>query len=228
MHIALIPDGNRRWAKKRNLLPWQGHQEGARRLEKILKSVLDFDISHFTVWGCSLDNLTKRSKKEVKVLHKIFEDYFKKLLKERLVAEKKIRINFFGRWEKYFSKDLKETIRQLKEKTKTYSRYFLNFLMAYDGKDEMLECIKNIAKKAPKKIDSNIISENLWTGDLPPVDLVIRTGVENDPHNSSGFLMWQTTYSQFYFTKTLFPDFSEKEFRGAITNFLKRERRLGG
>lgn len=227
MHIAFIPDGNRRWAKKRNLPPWKGHKEGAKRLEEILRVALDLNISHFTFWGCSIDNLTKRDKKEINFLLQIFERYFKKLLKEKLISKEMVKINFFGRWEKYFPENLKKTIRELIENTKNYKKRFLTFLMAYDGRDEMLECIRKIVKKRIKKIDSKIILENLETGSLPQVDLVIRTGVEGDPHNSAGFLMWQTAYSQFYFTKTLFPDFSEKEFKKAIQDFLKRQRRFG-
>jgi len=94
----------------------------------------------------------------------------------------------------------------------------------------MLDCIKKISeisKKRKIKVNDNLIKENLWTGSLPAVDLIIRTGCQGDPHNSAGFMMWQTAYSQFYFTDTLFPDFSPQEFEKAIKNYLKRERRFG-
>jgi len=226
-HLALIPDGNRRWAKKRNLPPWQGHIEGAKALEKILKKAWELKIPYFTFWGSSLDNILKREKKEVKVLFSLYQRYFEKLLKERKIFEEKVKVNFFGRWEKLFPKNLVKTLKTLKEKTKSHNKYFLTFLLAYDGRDEMLEAIKKISKKKIKKIDEKILLENLWTGELPPVDLVIRTGCEGDPHNSAGFMMWQTAYSQFYFTKTYFPDFSPEEFEKAIKDFLKRERRFG-
>lgn len=229
-HLALIPDGNRRWAKKRGLLPWQGHIEGAKTLEKILKKALEMKIPYFTFWGSSYDNLTKRSKKEVNVFFSLYKKYFKKLLKEKKIFEEKVRVNFFGKWREIFPKDLKKIIENLMEKTKNHNQYFLNFLLAYNGTDEMLEAIKKISqisKKKKIKIDEKILLENLWTGSLPPVDLVIRTGCQGDPHNSTGFMMWQTAYSQFYFTKTLFPDFSPEELEKAIEDFEKRERRFG-
>jgi undecaprenyl diphosphate synthase len=157
----------------------------------------------------------------------LYQKYFKRLLKEKRIFEEKVRVNIFGRWKEIFPKKLKETIFEIIKKTKNHDRYFLTFLLAYNGTDEMLEAIKKISKKKIKKIDEKILLENLWTGSLPPVDLVIRTGCEGDPHNSAGFMMWHTAYSQFYFTKTLFPDFSPEEFEKAIENFQKRERRFG-
>jgi len=229
-HIALIPDGNRRWAKKRGLLPLQGHFEGAKVVEKILKKVLEMKIPYFTFWGGSYDNLTKRSKKEISFLFKVYEIYFKRLFKEKIIDEKKVKINVFGRWREIFPESLKKIIEKVIEKTKNYKNYFLTLLLAYNGTDEMLDCIKKISeisKKGKIKVNDNLIKENLWTGSLPAVDLIIRTGCQGDPHNSTGFMMWQTAYSQFYFTKTLFPHFSPEEFEKAIKNYLKRERRFG-
>lgn len=229
-HLAIIPDGNRRWAKKRGLLPWQGHFEGAKNLEKILKKVWELKIPYFTFWGMSADNVLKRPKKEVSALFKIFHNYFQKLLSLKEIEKEKIKVNVFGRWGELFPERLKEKIKKVIEKTKNNQNYVLTFLLAYNGTDEMLEAISKIVKKAKKqnfKITEEILLENLWTGSLPPVDLVIRTGCEGDPHNSAGFMMWQTAYSQFYFTKTLFPDFSPRELEEAINDYLKREKRLG-
>lgn len=226
-HIALIPDGNRRWAKRKNLPPWQGHIEGAKTLEKILKKAWEMKIPYFTFWGSSLDNLTKRPKEEVKVLYSLYEKYFKKLLKEKKIFKEKVRINVFGRWKEIFPKKLREIVERLIEKTKNHERYNLTFLLAYNGTDEMLEAIKKIKKTKTEKVTEELLLKNLWTGSLPQVDLVIRTGCEKDPHNSTGFMMWKTAYSQFYFTKTYFPDFTPEEFEKAIKNFEKRERRFG-
>jgi len=226
-HVVLIPDGNRRWAKKRGFLPWQGHFEGAKVVEKILKKALEMKIPYFTFWGGSYDNLTERSKKEINFLFKVYQGYFEKLLKEKRIDEKKVKINIFGRWREIFPESLKKIVEKTIEKTKNYKNYFLTLLLAYNGTDEMLEAINKIAKKEKMKIDEKVLLENLWTGNLPPVDLIIRTGCEGDPHNSAGFMMWHTAYSQFYFTKTLFPDFSPQEFEKAIKDYLKRERRFG-
>lgn len=229
-HIAIIPDGNRRWAKKRGFLSWQGHLEGTKAIEKLLKKVLELRIPYLTFWGGSYDNLTQRSKKEIAFLIKIYEQYFQKLLKEKKVYENEVKINVFGRWEEIFPQKLKKIIEQMIEKTKTHNQYTLSLLLAYNGTDEMIDCIKQISKisdKAEIKINEDLIKKNLWTGSLPAVDLVIRTACESDPHNSAGFMMWQTAYSQFYFTNTLFPDFSPGELEKAINDFLKRERRFG-
>jgi len=229
-HIALIPDGNRRWARKKGFLPWLGHQAGTKALEKILDKALELKIPYFTFWGGSYDNLTKRSKTEVNFLFKVYTDRFRKVLKDERTHRNKMKINVLGRWREILPKKSQEAIEKAIEATKNYNRYFSTFLIAYDGTDEMLDCIQKIAKKTggnPVKITKNLIKENLWTKDLPPVDLVIRTGCQGDPHLSAGFMMWDITYSQLYFTKTLFPDFSPKEFEKIIQDYSKRERRLG-
>lgn len=230
LHVALIPDGNRRWAKRRNLLPWEGHIEGAKTFEKILKKAWELKIPYFTFWGMSADNVLKRPKKEVRALFKIFKDYFLKLLNSKEIEKEEVKINVFGKWRIFFPEKVKEIIEKVIEKTKGNKRYVLTLLLGYNGTDEILEAISKIIKKAKKrnfKFTEKTLLENLWTGKLPPVDLVIRTGCEGDPHNSAGFMMWHTAYSQFYFTKTLFPDFSPEEFEKAIEDYLNREKRLG-
>ena len=229
-HVAIIPDGNRRWARKRGLLPWVGHLEGAKTLEKILEKALELKIPYFTFWGGSWDNLTKRSKTEVKFLFKVYADYFKKALKNKKIHQNKVKVNAIGRWKEILPKETQKAIEKTIEVTKNYKNYFLTFLLAYDGTDEMLNCIQKIteiSQDKPIKITKELIKENLWTKDLPPVDLIIRTGCEGDPHLSAGFMMWDTTYSQLYFTKTLFPAFTPKEFEKIIEDYSKRERRLG-
>ena len=229
-HIALIPDGNRRWARKRGILSWLGHRTGTKALEKILDKALELKIPYFTFWGGSYDNLTKRSKTEVNFLFKVYTDRFRKVLKDERTHRNKVKINVLGRWREILPKKSQEAIEKAIEATKNYNRYFSTFLIAYDGTDEMLDCIQKIAKKTggnPVKITKNLIKENLWTKDLPPVDLVIRTGCQGDPHLSAGFMMWDTTYSQLYFTQTFFPDFGQKEFEKIIEDYSKRERRLG-
>jgi undecaprenyl diphosphate synthase len=230
MHVVVIPDGNRRWAKKRGLFPWQGHIEGAKTLEKILKKTWELKIPHFTFWGMSADNVLKRPKKEVEVLFSIFKRQFKKLARSREIQKEGVKINVFGLWEKLFPENVKTAIKEAIDKTKKNKNFNLTFLLAYNGTDEMLEAIRKIVKKAKREeieIVEKTLLENLWTGSLPPVDLVIRTGCEGDPHNSAGFMMWHTAYSQFYFTETFFPAFTQEEFEKAIKNFLKRERRFG-
>jgi len=222
-HVALIPDGNRRWANKKNLPSFMGHQKGAETLEKIIYKFLELKIPYLTFWGSSLDNITKRSKTEVNYLFKIFEDQFNKISEEEKIHENKVRIEVIGKWREYFPENTKIAIEKAIEKTKNYNNFVLTFLMAYNGTDEMIDCIKKIKGEVTKEK----IKENLWTKNLPEVDFIIRTGCKSDPHNSAGFMMWDSAYSQLYFTNKFFPDFKEKSFEAAIEDYSKRERRNG-
>ena len=231
-HIAIIPDGNRRWAKKKGLLSFLGHNKGAEVAEEIIKEAINLKIPYFTFWGCSVNNIVKRSKIEVSFLFKIFEKQFKKISEDKAIYENKIRINVFGRWKELFPKETSIVIENAIEKTKNHNNYQLNFLLAYSGKDEMTETIKNISdlklKNKNLEINESLIKNNLWTKNSPPVDLVIRTGEgDNLAHWSDGFMMWDAANSQFYFTKTLWPDFNKKEFKKAIDKFSFTEKRLG-
>jgi len=229
-HVVVIPDGNRRWARKRGLQPWLGHREGTKALEKILDKSLELKIPYFTFWGGSWDNLTKRSKTEVNFLFKAYTEQFKRAIKNERTHQNKVKINVFGRWKEILPKATQKAIEKATEVTKNYNNYFLTFLLAYDGTDEMMDCIQKIANltKGKKiKVTEKLIKENLWTKDLPPVDLVIRTGCEGDPHISAGFMMWDTAYSQFYFTRTFFPAFTPKKFEEIIKDYAQRQRRFG-
>ena len=232
-HVVVIPDGNRRWAKKKGLasivghkVSFSGHQKGASSAEEVIKKALELKIPYLTIWGSSLDNVLKRSKSEISYLYKIFKEEFEKIAEEEGMHKNKVRIEVIGRWKEYFSEDLKKAINNAIEKTKNYDKHVLTFLMAYNGDDEMIECMK-ILKKKGSPISEKTIKENLWTKNLPKVDLIIRTGCSKDPHNSAGMMMWDTAYSQLYFTDKLFPDFKGKEFEKAIKDFIDRERRLG-
>lgn len=228
-HIVVIPDGNRRWAKKKRLPSFFGHREGAKTTEKILKAVLELKIPYFTFWGSSLGNIIKRPKKEVDFLFNLFEKYFKKLAKDKEIEKKGVKINVIGRWRELFPERVKKAIEEAVKKTKNNKNFQLTFLLAYSGIDEMTAAIQKIAdfkiKNLELKIDEELIKNNLWTKDLPPVDLVIRTGGE--PHWSAGMMMWDVADSQLYFTETLYPDLSVDEFKKAVNNYLKIERRMG-
>jgi len=226
-HVAIIPDGNRRWAKKRGLQPWVGHQVGAKKFEKVLEKALELKIPYLTFWAGSWDNLTKRPKIEIKFLFKVYGDWFKKIADDKRIHKYEVRIDFLGRWKEILPTETKRIIEKAKEATKGYNKHFLTFLIAYDGRNEMIDCIRKIINSSKVKINEETIKENLWTKDLPQVDLVIRTGCENDPHISAGFMMWDTSYSQLHFTKTLLPDFKPGEFEKIIQGFSARERRFG-
>jgi len=227
-HIVIIPDGNRRWAKKRGFKAWIGHKAGSKRSEDIFNKALEMKIPYITFWGGSFDNLTKRTKFEIQALCKIYEEQFKKISKDKRIHNAKANINAIGKWKEIFPEKTKKEIKNAIEKTKNYKNYYLTFLLAYNGTDEMLDCIKKIKEDEKiKEITEKEIKQNLFTKNLPPVDLVIRTGCHGDPHNSAGLMMWDAAYSQLHFTETFFPDFTPEEFEEIIKECSKRERRLG-
>ncbi|MDI6821134.1 MAG: polyprenyl diphosphate synthase [Patescibacteria group bacterium] len=222
-HLAIIPDGNRRWAKKKRTPEFFGHREGVKSGEAILRVALKAGILYLTFWGLSLDNVQKRSKMELKFLFTIFEKQFKKLLTSKEIFENDVRVDFIGRWREMFPAPIKKVMEEVIKKTVKHTKHHLTFLMAYNGFDEMLEAIRNL--RGAKNIDFNAVKNNLWTKNLPSVDLVVRTG--GDPHWSNGFLMWDVGNAHLHFTETLWPDFSPDEFERIIEDFGKNGRRFG-
>ncbi len=230
-HVVCIPDGNRRWAKEKGLPSFMGHREGAKAFETVLYAALDEQIKNITVWGCSIDNVTKRDPKEVKFLFELFERHFKKLLKSKVVREREVRVRFLGAWKKYFPESCQAVMREVEAATKKNANHNLTFLLAYSGVEEMTQAVQKIAATKAKDpemvITANTIKEFLYTKDLPSVDLVIRTGTHGDPHFSSGFMMFDVADAQLYFTQTHWPDFGKAEFHTALVHFENTERRKG-
>lgn len=226
-HIVIIPDGNRRWAKERGLEPWKGHEEGAKNTEELLRRAIKIGVKCFSLWGSSLENLTRRPLAEKRALLRIYEEYFQKLLSSSDIHDNKVKINFIGRWEDQFPSSLKKIMNDCSEATKNYSNHMLNFFLAYSGDDEMIDAIKQIVDKgiSAKDISGETIKQHLMTKDLPPVDYMIRTGGE--PHLSAGFMMWDVANSQLYFSDLYYPDFGVDKLEEAIEDFSKRGRRLG-
>ncbi|MFA6160233.1 MAG: polyprenyl diphosphate synthase [Parcubacteria group bacterium] len=226
-HIAIIPDGNRRWAKAKGLDPWEGHDAGATNLEKLIQFALKKEINCLSLWGSSMDNLLKRPISEKKALLDIYKRYFKRLLEGKEIHENEVKVNVIGHWEEQFPESLKIIIKEAIEKTKHYKKRILNFMLAYSGTDDMLQAVEKIIAKSEKgaKITPEILKANLMTSELPPVDFMIRTGGE--PHNSNGFLMWDSSDAQLYFSSENFPDFNEEKFEEALEEYARRERRFG-
>ena len=226
-HVAIIPDGNRRWARGRGLEPWEGHEAGSKNLETLIETARDLGIRELSFWGSSLDNLRKRPLPEKTALLDIYERYFGKILESREIVEHEVRVRFIGRWREQFPESLTKLLSDIEEKTREHSRHFLNFFLAYGGMDDMLQAFRTAASRglSPEAIDGNTVKSLLMTAELAPVDLLIRTG--QGFHNSSGFLMWDTADSQLLFSEKFFPDFGAEDFRAAIEDFAARERRYG-
>ncbi|QQS23371.1 di-trans,poly-cis-decaprenylcistransferase [bacterium] len=224
-HLAIIPDGNRRWAKARLLLPWKGHIEGVKRFWELAEAAAQMGIKYLTFWAGSYGNLDKRSKEEVDVLFQLMADELAKPELLEKLEKNKTSLKVIGEWE-LFARDskLKDTLQGIENKTTEGAEYQLTILFGYDGQREMLAAVKSL-QQSGQEVNADNLQQSLWTKELPAVDLVIRTGGE--PHWSAGFLMWQTANSQYYFTEDLWPDFKVPQLKTALEDFERRERRLG-
>lgn len=224
-HVAIIMDGNGRWATKRNLSRSIGHLEGSKTLKKIVEYAFSNGIEILSVFAFSTENF-KRSKEEVNYLMnlfvKMFKDYFDEL------NEKGIKI-VFSKKESGLPDKLENIIKDVTEKTKDNKNGIFNVCINYGGQDEIVDVVKKISKKVLDgninidDINKNIIEENLYQK-LPPIDLLIRTSGE---YRISNYMLWQMAYSEMYFTNTYFPDFDEFELKKAIEEYSKRDRRFG-
>jgi len=225
-HVAIIMDGNGRWAKSRKLQRSQGHIEGVKRVEEIIDAANNAGVGVLTLFTFSTENWG-RPKSEVSLLMKILSQILgqktKKLIKEN------IRFNLIGRREDA-PEDVLKIIEETMAKTKKSTGMVLNMAFNYGGRVEIVEAAKKIAsdvKTGKLKIDDiseKTISQSLYTKGLPDPDLLIRTSGEQ---RISNFLLWQLSYAEFYFTEKFWPDFTEKEFKKAIKEYQRRDRRYG-
>lgn len=224
-HVAIILDGNGRWAKERGLTRSMGHDAGFTNLKNISKYILSKGIKVLSVYAFSTENF-KRSKDEVDYLMNIFTSKFKSCIKD--FNKENIKVIFSGRDKPLPNKVLK-AMKELEEATKDNTKGILNICINYGGRSELVDTCKKIGKMVENKeisiddIDEELVSRNLYN-DLPDVDLMIRTSGEL---RLSNFMLWQNSYAEFYFPKTYFPDFDEEEFDKAIIEYTKRDRRFG-
>ncbi len=223
-----MPDGNRRWAKRKGKPAYFGHRAGAKNAEMIFMNAFARDVSCVTIWGCSVKNLTERPVAEVKSLYAVFEYAFRRFLTRLDVFKKKgIQLEVIGRFEEYFPKRLTNVVHKLTRETAHFGDRRLTLLMGYSGTEEIIGAVRKIVRDgiAGKDVDGAAIKQRLWTRDLPPVDLAIRTGGE--PHWSDGAMMWDTADAHLYFTDTFWPDFDLKEFEKALAAYSAAGRRFG-
>ncbi|GBD03306.1 Ditrans,polycis-undecaprenyl-diphosphate synthase ((2E,6E)-farnesyl-diphosphate specific) [bacterium HR19] len=222
-HVAIIMDGNGRWAQKRNLPRIEGHREGAKSVDDVVETARKIGVKYLTLYAFSKDNW-KRPKEEVSALINLLRDYLKKE-KERM-KKNGIRFNVVGDI-KDFPKDVQKQIKEVMEYTKDCEKMTLTLALSYSGKNEIVKAVKKIAqlvkkkKLSPKEICQELLQKLMG---LPDVELLIRTSGEM---RISDFLLWQISYAELYFTKKLWPDFRGKDLIKAIRWFSKRERRFG-
>jgi len=228
-HVAIMMDGNRRWAAKLGLDSWKGHGEGSNRVKEIITEAVNLKIPYFSFWGSSLDNIIKRSPEEVAHLLEIFKNKFNEIAEDKNIHRDKIKISVLGKWKELLPAEVSGAMQKAIDNTNDYGNHFLNFLIAYSGVDEMESAIEKIAREAEQnpgiKITPELIKSRLFTKDLPPVDYLIRTG--GDPHLSTGFMMWDVADAQLHFSDKLWPDFTAEDFRAAVEEYGNRQRKFG-
>jgi len=222
-HIAIVPDGNGRWAEHRGLPRLEGHSVGAENMHRMVEYLNEYPIKYVTLYGFSTENWS-RPEEEVEGLFHILADFIERTVSE--IHQKGIKLCHLGRLEE-LPEDLQQAINKAVELTKNNSRMTLSVAFNYGGRMEILDAIRRIVAEgvAPHDIDEELFSRYLYTGDLPNVDLLIRTG---DETRLSNFLIWQTTYSEYHFTKVLWPDFGKKDIDRALLSYSRRQRRFGG
>ncbi len=224
IHIAIIPDGNRRWARKRGLPVFEGHKFAAEKtLPKLIKKLQERGVNYFTFWALSTENLIERTKKEVDVLMQLMRYFLKSKAAE--LHKKGIKMKIIGNREK-LPADIQNQIRKVEELTKNNQEMTIVFAINYGGRDEIIRAIKKVESRKSKveRLNKDNFNNVLDTAGIPDPDLIIRTGGEK---RLSGFMLWQSEYSELYFSDVLFPDFSEKELEKAINDFASRKRRFG-
>ena len=226
-HIAIIMDGNGRWAKKRMLPRVMGHKMGADALDRMLNAAGDLGVEHITVYAFSTENW-KRAEEEVKGIMGILREYINKYFREYINSD--FRVDSVGDLSR-LSPDLQEDIARLKEASKDRKGIHLTIAMNYGGRDEIKRAVQKLArdvkdgKLQPEDITEELISQNLDSYPTPDPELVIRTSGE---FRTSNFLLWQSAYAEYYITDKLWPDFTVDDLIDAIKSYQGRDRRFGG
>ena len=227
-HIAIILDGNRRFAEERGLDRLQGHFFGAKKLEEVIGWCQETGIKHITVYAFSAENFS-RSSEEVKTLMDLFTKKFKEVANDERVHKYKIRVRAIGDTTS-LPEQVKEAIEAAQVATKGYDGYTLNIAVGYGGRSELAQAIRRICERIergelrPSDVNESLINQHLYTAGLPDPDLIVRTSGEE---RLSGFLLWQSAYSELYFCEANWPEFSKIDFLRAIRTYQGRERRFG-
>jgi undecaprenyl diphosphate synthase len=222
-HVAIIMDGNRRWAAKRGLSVDEGHEAGTRNAERIIEYARDLGVKHLTLYTLSTENWRKRAKKEVEGIFNLFLQVIREKRDE--YARQGIKVFILGNFQAFPRKVAKAIEEMLKIVLKN-ERMKLNVALNYGGRDEIIKAIQEIIRERvpADRVNEELISKHLYTNGQPDPDLLIRTGGDI---RLSNFLLWQMSYAELYFTDTLWPDFGPRELDKAIVEFQKRQRRFG-
>ncbi|MFO7865371.1 MAG: isoprenyl transferase [Candidatus Aminicenantes bacterium] len=221
-HIALIMDGNGRWAEKRKLPRIEGHRSGAESIQEVVETSARLGISYLTLFAFSKENW-KRPKSEVSTLWRLLLEYLKK--EDKVLMENQFKLNVIGQTER-IPRNTRRELERVIEMTKNNTRMIVTLALNYSGRQEIMDAVKKIAadKTALESLDEKTFSGYLYTSDIPDPDLLIRTSGEL---RISNFLLWQIAYSEIWITPVFWPDFRRKHILQALVDFQKRERRFG-
>ena len=223
-HIGIIMDGNRRWAVRRGLTAMEGHEAGVKALIEIVEHCLELGVETLTIYALSTENWRKRARKEVEGLFNLLLRAVEE--KKEEYKEKGVKVAVIGDFQA-FPRKVVRAIREMLAVVKTHERLKVNVALNYGGRDEILRAVKKIVEQdiPTKEINEEMFGKFLYTNGEPDPDLMIRTGGQE---RLSNFLLWQLSYSELYFTDTLWPDFSPRKIDQAIAEYQRRERRFGG
>lgn len=227
-HVAIIMDGNRRYAKDFGMLVAEGHDKGRQKLEDVLEWCMEIGVKMLTVYAFSTENVG-RSSEEIDALMRMFVENFRRLGDDQRVHKHKIKVRVLGQRE-LLPKDLQDAIQYAEERTKDYDKYFFNLAVGYGGREEIVQGIKKLAqavkegKLKVEDIDETSFSKFLYTKDMPDPDLILRTSGEE---RISNFLLWQLAYSELYFSDIYWPGFRKIDFLRAVRSYQLRKRRFG-
>jgi len=218
-HIAIILDGNRRYARKLGIPQLKGHEKGFNKIKELLEWCMELGVKELTLYCFSTENFN-RDKKEVNYLFDLFRKKIEGFKKDKQIHDNKVKISVIGRIS-MFPEDMQKSMKEIMEMTKDYGNYKLNLALAYGGRSEIVDAVKRLVKEG-KEISEESITSSLYLPD--DVDLMIRPGGEK---RLSNFLLWQNSYSELYFSDKLWPEFSKDDLREAVEWFKSRERRMG-
>jgi len=229
-HVGFILDGNRRWAGSHDLPYWLGHRKGAEKVERLLTWCLELGIKTVSLYVFSIENF-KRPEEEVKEVLKLCEEKLNKVMRDKRIHEHRVRIKAIGRLE-LLPQPLRELIARVEQETAAYDKHWLNVALAYTGRSEILDTVRRIGvgilkgEITPEEVNEEVFEEHLYTSHLPnpEPDLVIRTSGEE---RLSGFLLWQSAYSELYFSGVYWPEFSRLDLLRAVRAYQRRSRRFG-
>ena len=222
-HVAIIMDGNGRWARARGLPRLAGHRAGTENLRPVLEACVEFGIEYLTIWAFSTENWT-RPEAEVRGLLRILERMIKRELKA--LHKEGVRLQHLGRLDR-LPERLRQQVCDAIEFTKDNNRIVLNVAFDYGGRAEVVQAVQRIVRAGipPEEIDQDLLSSYMYTAGQPDPDLIIRTSGEL---RTSGFMLWQSAYSEYYYTATYWPDFGREELYAALLEYGQRDRRYGG